>query len=103
MSMDDYNEEMSKILSIYRCDKFVQLIEDIYEIVRLYNVDEVEDWVADVVGWENVKDIRLARTAFLLSKLAHHHADTLKRVKRCAPGFHQKAEKLTKKLALSDA
>jgi hypothetical protein len=96
--MTDYNEEMSKILGIYNLPKFLELIEDIYEIVHLYNVDESDDWVKDVVGNDSVRDIRLCRTAFLLSKLAHRHADSLKHVKRKAPGFWQRAEKLTKQL-----
>lgn len=99
----DFNDEMSKILGIYRCDRFIELIEDIYEIVRLYNVDEVEDWVADTVGWEDVRNVRLARTAYLLSKLADRHHRWLRSVNRAAPGFWKRAEKFTKPLALEEA
>ena len=94
--------DMGKILAIYNCDKFIELLEDIYELVLLYNVDESDDWVKDAVGEQDTRSVRQIRTAYLLAKLAHHHADSLKRVKRVAPGLHQQLEKISKPLALSD-
>lgn len=99
--MNDFNEDMSKILGIYNCEKFTQLLEDIYELVVLYNVDESDDWVSDIVGDSNTREIRLARTCYLLSRLSERHANTLKRVNRVAPAFWQRAEKLTKPLGLN--
>lgn len=95
--MTDFNEEMSKIMGIYNCDKFIQLIEDIYEIILLYDVDEDVDWVKDKVGEEDLRDVRIARTAYLLSRLADHHANHLKKVHRAAPGFWHRAEKISQK------
>ena len=92
--MTDFNDEMGKVLGIYNCEKFIELIEDIYEIVLLYDVDEKEDWVRDRVGEINLKDVRIARTAFLLSRLADRHANALKRVHRAAPALWQKMERL---------
>jgi len=92
--MTDFNADMEKILGIYRCDQLISLFEDFYEIITLYNVDQCNDWVRDRVGDGDVRSVRLARTAYLLSRLAHGHADLLKRVKRAAPGFWQRAEKL---------
>lgn len=102
MSMENYNKEMSEILGIYNCDKFIQLIEDIHELVVLYNVDDNDDWVRDIVGEDNTRNVRLARTAILLSRLADNHHRLLRRIHRVAPGFWQRAEKLTKTLALND-
>lgn len=101
--MTDFNEEMSKILGIYGHEQLCSLFDDTYELIKLYNVDENDDWVKDIVGAENVWEARVARTAYLLSRLAHNHADLLKRVKRVAPGFYQRAEKFSKPLALNDA
>lgn len=95
--MTNLNSDMEKILGIYRCDQLISLFEDFYEIVYLYNVDESNDWVRDVIDDCDLRSVRLARTAYLLSRLAHGHSDLLKRVKRVAPGFWQKAEKLTHK------
>jgi hypothetical protein len=97
----DPNEEMSKILGIYNCDKFIELIKDMFEICYLYNVDPSDDWVKDVVG-DEVISVRQARTAFLLSKLAYNHANTLKQVNRAAPGFWQRAEKFTQSKEIID-
>ena len=101
--MTDFNEEMSKILGIYGHEQLCSLFEDTFELIQLYNVDETDDWVKDLVGEEHVWETRVARTAYLLSKLAHNHADLLKRVKRCAPAFYLRAQQLTKPLALNDA
>ena len=94
ITMTDFNEEMGKVLGIYRCNEFIELLEDIYELILLYNVDEHNDWVSDIVGRDDTRDVRLARTAYLLSKFAYRHADRLKRVKRAAPALWQKLEQL---------
>jgi len=99
--MSDFESDMGKILAIYNCDKFIELLEDIYELVLLYNVTESDDWVSEAVGAEDTRSVRQIRTAYLLSKLAHRHADNLKRVKRVAPGLYQQLEKISKPLALS--
>jgi hypothetical protein len=91
--MTDFEEEMGKVLGIYRCDQLISLFEDFFEIVKLYNVDETDDWVKDVVAEDDVRNVRLIRTVYLLSKLAHNHSDMLKRVKRVAPGLWQRMEK----------
>ena len=91
--MNDLNSDIEKILGIYRRDQLISFFYDTAEIIRLYNVTEDDDWVKDIVGEQDVRNVRLARTALLLSKLAHNHADLLKKVKRTAPGFWQRAER----------
>lgn len=101
--MSDFNVEMGRILGIYGHKQLCSLFADTFELIQLYDVTDTVDWVKDIVGEEHVWETRVARTAYLLSKLAHNHADLLKRVKRCAPAFYLKAEKLTKPLAINDA
>lgn len=94
------NQEISKILGIYTCDKFIELIEDCYEIFHLYNVDDTDDWVKDIVGDHDIRNVRLCRTAILLSKLADKHANLLKRINRSCPGFWQRVQQQQQKLLL---
>jgi len=46
-------------------------------LLELYNVDEDNDWVKDVVGDEDVRTVRLIRTVYLVSKLAQKHSGML--------------------------
>ena len=91
--MNDLNSDIEKILGVYRCDQLISFFYDTAEIIKLYNVTDEDDWVRDIVGEHDVKNVRMARTAFLLSRIAHNHADLLKKVKRIAPGFWQRAER----------
>lgn len=93
----DLNAEMEVILGIYRCEQFTSLLEDIFELVMLYNVDETNDWVKDVVGEIDTRDVRLARTAYLISRLADNHHRLLRKVHQLAPGFWKRAEQVIKK------
>lgn len=91
--MSDLNSDIEKIIGIYKCDQLISFFYDTSEILKLYDVTDENDWVRDIVGEQDVRNVRIARTAFLLSRLAHNHADLLKKVKRVAPGFWQRAEK----------
>lgn len=86
-------DDIQRILGIYGPNQLNSLIEDAYELFQLYDVDEKDDWVEQFVGSENLREVRLARTAYLLSRIADHHADLLKKVSRGSKGFWLKAEK----------
>jgi Holliday junction resolvase RusA-like endonuclease len=90
------SEDISKIMGIYGPDELIDFLRYAYELSELYNVTEENDWVKDQVGEDEVREVRITRTAYLLSKLAHNHAVLLKKIDRSCPAFWQKAENLTK-------
>jgi hypothetical protein len=69
------------------------LLKDIIPMVELYNIDENNDWLEAEVGKENKTTVRLARTMYLLSKLAHNNAGKLCRVNCAYPKLWQRMEK----------
>lgn len=54
-----------------------QLILDLYPLLQLYDVDEEDDWLKDVVGELDVDNVRLIRTVYILSRFAENHAGKL--------------------------
>lgn len=85
------SDEICGILGIFSRSEMSSLLEDLEDIFMLYDVDPKDDWVTDAVGSEDERNVRLSRTAYLLSKLAEH-ADKLKQIKRKFGGFHQRCK-----------
>lgn len=89
-------EDVTKILSVYGQDEIIDFMEIAYELLQLYNIDDHHDWVKDQIQCadDEVKVVRITRTAYLLSKLAYGHADLLKKVHRKCPSFWRNAERI---------
>jgi hypothetical protein len=96
LKQNTLENEIKSILGIYGANELISLIEDTYELFELYNIDEQDDWIREEVGEEKTRDIRLIRTAYLLSRLAEHHGEFLKKIVKHAPKFYIKAESLAK-------
>jgi hypothetical protein len=91
--MKDNNQTMSEILGIFSEEEFLDFLTDMYELVDLYNVElGVKDWLADKVGKDNANNVRLARTAYCLSRFSHKHLTKLKQISRINPGWWQRLE-----------
>lgn len=96
---DKVDEEVNTILGLYGQDELINFFEIAIELCELYSIDESFDWVKDelnITDDDEVRIVRLTRTAYLLSKLAYNHANLLKSIERKCPGFWQKAERLAK-------
>ncbi len=72
-------EEINHFLERWDYKEQIQFLKDVIPLVELYNVDEDDDWVEKAVGGdiENVRNVRLIRTVYLMSKLAEFHAGKL--------------------------
>lgn len=69
-------EEINLFLQMWGCDEMVSFLKDIVPLFELYDVNEEDDWVREETGgdFEYVRNIRLIRTVYLVSKIAAHHA-----------------------------
>lgn len=85
------SDEVCGILGIFSRNEMSSLLQDLEDIYMLYDVDPKDDWVLDAVGEEDEREVRLSRTAYLLSKLSDY-ADQLKQIKRNFGGFHQRCK-----------
>jgi|SRR6185369_3653843 len=70
-------EEINDFLCLWGHEEFRSFLGHVLPIVELYNVDETNDWVRDEVGQEHTRSVRLARTAYLLSRFAESQASRL--------------------------
>lgn len=72
-------EEINHFLDRWDYKEQIQFLKDVIPLVELYDVEEDDDWVEKEVGGdiENVRNIRLIRTVYLMSKIAEFHAGKL--------------------------
>lgn len=73
--------EINEFLQIWGLEQLQQFIDDVFPLFDLFNVDVENDWVKNHVGEENVTNVRLIRTVYLVSKIAEHHASALCKIK----------------------
>lgn len=71
----------------------VGFLNEVLPLFELYDVDLDSDWVRDAVGEENVRNIRLIRTAYLMSKVADVYCGKLCSLKSKHAGLWKKMEK----------
>lgn len=67
-------EEIESFLEVWDGAQLVSFLEDIIPLIKLYDVDEDNDWVQDIVGSVDVRNVRLVRTVYLLSMIAERHS-----------------------------
>ncbi len=93
------NDKAKGILEIFGPEEVIKFVEDVSELYTLYDVDEENDWVAEKVGAENTREVRLARTAILLSMISETHGKLLDKINRKFPGFWKDAERIAKEVS----
>lgn len=97
MSKEKPVEELiEKAVNFWDVKKVIHMLTDFKEIYELFNVDENEDWVRDVVGEEDLSNIRLIRMIYLLSKIADYHASDLVLFKMKFPRLWENMERQSK-------
>lgn len=74
-------QEINEFLEKWGCENMMAFLKDIIPLIELYNVDKVDDWVRDCVGEENLQNVRLIRTVYLMSKIAENHSVMLASIK----------------------
>lgn len=77
----DIEAEINEFLEYFDCQKLVNFLRDIIPLFELYDVEDDGDWVKEAVGEENERNIRLIRTAYLMSKIAENHSGILASIK----------------------
>lgn len=90
-------DEANGILELFGPDKLIDFLKISWELYDLYGYDEEEDWVEKAVG-SDVNNVRLARTAYLLSALAEITHKPMAKIHRQFPDFYLRAERLASSL-----
>jgi hypothetical protein len=93
MSKKTIEQEINEFLERWDCKQMVSFIQDTLPLYELYNVEENDDWVKDVVGEEDTQNVRLIRTVYLVSKIAENHAGMLAMLKMTHKDLFRRMEK----------
>ncbi len=93
------NSQVHGILKIFGPERLISFINDMWELFELYDVDEDNDFVSNEVGEENCREVRLARTAYLLSLVASNHSKALEKIQKKFPDFWKQAEKIEREVS----
>ena len=70
-------EEINDFLVLWGGDAMSAFLLDLIPLFHLYNVDEEDDWLKDAVGKEDLQNVRLIRTVYLMSRLAEFHGNRI--------------------------
>jgi len=68
-------------------------LRDIIPLFELYDVEQEDDWVADAVGDEDTRNVRLIRTVYLISRIAESHAGKLASIRIRFSDIYRRMEK----------
>jgi len=86
-------QEINEFLECWDCSQMTAFLRDIVPIYELYDVEEGCDWVAEEVGDDDARNIRLIRTVYLISKIAEFHAGKLCSLKIRFRDIYRRMEK----------
>ena len=86
-------QEINQFLDVFGKRDLSNLLNDILPLLELYNVDDGNDWVRDVVGQEDYNNVRLIRTVYLISWLVEMHVPKLCSVSAQFKGLWKRLEK----------
>lgn len=86
-------EEINEFLEHWDCKQMHNFFRDIVPLIDLYNLEEGSDWVAEAVGEEDARNVRMIRTIYLVSRIAEFHAAKLVSVKASFKDIYLRMEK----------
>ena len=87
-------EEIEKFLEIWDVKQIVSFLNDIIPLFTLYDVDENDDWLEKIVKKEDLNNVRLIRTVYLLSKIAENHSGKMSSIKIHHRNIHKRLEEI---------
>lgn len=73
-------QEINDFLDIWTFDRMSSFLDMVMHLVKVYDVDEKEDWIADECGPDNARNVRMLRTVYMMSKIADFHGPTFLRI-----------------------
>jgi hypothetical protein len=77
MAKKPLEDRLLDFLGIWDLKALQGLLIELYEIYALYDVDEDDDWLEKDDGGKNVRNVRLIRTVYLLSRIGDLYAGKL--------------------------
>ena len=85
-------EDITAFIEQWDFDRLTMFLRDVMPLFELFNVDDDNDWVANEVGAENERNVRLIRVVYLMSRIADMHAGKLCAINVHFKGLYKKLE-----------
>lgn len=87
-------EEIEKFLEIWDSTQIIAFLRDIIPLLALYDVDEDQDWLADIVQKDDLQNVRLVRTVYLISKIVENHSGKMSSTKIFHKNIYRRLEEI---------
>jgi hypothetical protein len=95
------SEQAGGILTLFGPHQLMDFIGDVMELYDFYNVSEEDEQKMDDALKGELCEVRLARTAITLSKIADKHGKALRLINCRYPGFHAECQKIADSISSS--
>lgn len=87
-------EEINFFLDKWDVKQLMSYLKDTVSLIELYNVTEEDDWLKDRVDdKDDIQNVRLIRTVYLLSKVADAHSGVFCHLKMNFNGLWKRIDK----------
>lgn len=94
MPKKSIEEEINEFLEVWDMDSMISFLTNAFHLTELYNVEEEDDWVKQIVGAEQVTTIRSIRTVYLMSKFAETQGPKLASTRSRFANLWKRLEKI---------
>ena len=74
-------QEINEFLEKWDCEQMRAFLRDIIPLFELYDVEDENDWLNEVVSEEDKRNVRLIRTVYLVSRIAENHSGILAHIR----------------------
>ncbi len=95
----DVEHEINEFFKIWEYREQCELMKCIIEMIKLYDIDEEDDWVRDEVGPEDCKNVRILRSVYLISRVSEMMSSKFMSVQLKHAGLWRRMEKQAKELS----
>lgn len=89
----DLNVELAEFLAEWDSQHLTSFLREAIQLFELFDIEDDHDWVIDQVGQENAQNVRIIRTAYLISRIAEFHAGKLCTIKVRFKNLWERLEK----------
>lgn len=86
-------DEINAFLEIWDINAQLLFVKEALALLKIYDVDENDDWVEKEVGKENAQNVRLIRTVHLISRIADFQSGKLCMIKSKFKDIWKRIEK----------
>lgn len=94
-------EEINVFLEEWDSEQMVSFLRETIALFELFDIEDEDDWVKEVVGEENSREVRMIRAVYLISRIAEFHSAKLCKLNIHFKGLWRKMEKVRSDLELA--